>query len=181
MAKYDSNAPISVWVGNLGKYNEGELVGEWFSFPCEDFEEEWDELMKAIGIGGRYEEVFCADWECDIPGLKYSEYPDYEELDSIAQEWDSMLNWQQEAVGIRMSLMGEDIYKAIDNMNDVCIYYGCDDMTDVAERYVDDTGMLDQVPDSFRCYFDYEMFGRDMAIEGCFEYSDELGCMVEAW
>ena len=25
MAKYDGNAPISVWVGNLGKYNEGYL------------------------------------------------------------------------------------------------------------------------------------------------------------
>ena len=58
MAKYDANAPISVWVGNLGKYNEGELVGEWFSMPCADFDEEWEELMEAIGIDGkRYEEA----------------------------------------------------------------------------------------------------------------------------
>ena len=28
MAKYDASNPINVWVGNLGKYNEGELVGE---------------------------------------------------------------------------------------------------------------------------------------------------------
>ena len=181
MAKYDSNAPISVWVGNLGKYNEGYLIGEWFSFPCDDFDSEWEELMKAIGIGGRYEEVFCADWECNIPGLKYSEYPDYEELDAIAQEWDSMHDYERAQVGVRVTLCDENIFEAIDHMDEVTIWYGCTDMTDVAERYVDDTGMLDQVPDSFRCYFNYGMLGRDLEIEGCFDYSEELGCMVEAW
>lgn len=24
---------MRVWVGNLGKYNEGELVGEWITLP----------------------------------------------------------------------------------------------------------------------------------------------------
>jgi len=182
MAKYDNDAPISVWVGNLGKYNEGELVGEWFSLPCADFEEEWDELMEAIGIDGeRYEEVFCADWECHVPGLKYSEYPDYEELDGIAAEWDSMYDYDREAVGVRIELCGEEFYSAIDHKDDVRIYHGCQDMTDVAEEYVDDTGMLDQMPDNLRWYFDYEAFGRDMAIEGTFGYSEELGCMVEAY
>ena len=181
MAKYDSNAPISVWVGNLGKYNEGELVGEWFSFPCEDFEEEWEELMKVIGIGGRYEEVFCADWECNIPGLKYSEYPDYEELDSIAQEWDSMRDYERAQVGVRMALCDEDIFEAIDHMDEVTIWYGCIDMEDVAERFIDDTGILDRVPDTVRYYFDFKAYGRDMEIDGCFDYSEELGCMVEAW
>ena len=180
MAEYNVNNPINVWVGNLGKYTEGELVGEWFGLPCYDFEEEWDELMQLIGIGGRYEEVFCADWECSIPGLEYSEYPDYEELDSIAQEWDSLGADEQDAVGIRMSLMEEDVYKAIEHKDDVRIYHGCDCMRDVAERYIRDTGMLDQ-SDFLSSYFDYEAFGRDMALDGYFTYSDELGCMVEAW
>lgn len=25
---------MQVYIANLGKYNEGELVGDWFSFPC---------------------------------------------------------------------------------------------------------------------------------------------------
>lgn len=181
MAKYNANNPINVWVGNLGKYNEGELVGEWFGLPCFDFEEEWGELMQRIGIGGRYEEVFCADWECSIPGLKYSEYPDYEELDRIAAEWDDMPDYEQAAVQVRMTLMGESFDEAVSNSGDVSIYYGCSDMTAVAYEYIDSTGMLDQAPDYLRNYFDYEAYGRDMAIEGCFDYSEELGCMVEAW
>ena len=24
---------LKVWIGNLGKYNEGELVGEWLELP----------------------------------------------------------------------------------------------------------------------------------------------------
>lgn len=182
MAEYTSNAPISVWVGNLGKYNEGELVGEWFSLPCEDFDEEWEELMERIGIDGkRYEEVFCADWECAINGLKYSEYPDYEELNGIAEQWESMLDYEQEAVTVRMTLCDEGFDEAVKHMDDVRIYYGCRDMTDVAQEYVDDTGMLDGLPDYMQCYFDYEAFGRDMAIDGLFDYSEELGCMVEAY
>lgn len=182
MAKYDCNAPISVWVGNLGKYNEGELVGEWFSFPCSDFNEEWDELMERIGIDGkRYEEVFCADWECQIPGLRYSEYPDYEELDSIAAEWDDLFDWQQDAVAIRMELLGEDFDEAVDKCDQVHIYHGCHTMTGVAEEYVEEVGMLDSVPEYMRNYFDYERYGRDMEIDGCFAYSDRLGCMVEAY
>ena len=40
MVGYDGNAVMNVWVGNLGKYVEGELVGEWLSLPCNDFEED---------------------------------------------------------------------------------------------------------------------------------------------
>ena len=27
---------MQVYIANLGKYNEGELVGDWFSFPCDE-------------------------------------------------------------------------------------------------------------------------------------------------
>ena len=182
MVGYDGNAVMNVWVGNLGKYVEGELVGEWLSLPCNDFEEDWDELMALILIDGkRYEEVFCADWECSIAGLEYSEYPNYEELNRIATEWTGMLDCEQEAVQVRLLLMGEGFDDAVANSCDTAIYYGCDDMTDVAYRYVEETGMLDSMPEPLRCYFDYEAYGRDLKICGCFDYSKELGCMVEAW
>lgn len=182
MAKYNANNPINVWVGNLGKYNEGELVGEWFGLPCEDFDEEWDELMERIGIDGeRYEEVFCADWECNVPGLKYSEYPDYEELNGYAEQWENMESWERDAIGIRMELCGDDFERAVDNIDNVRVWDGCYSMTNVAEQYVEECGVLNDVPDHLQYYFDYEAYGRDMAIEGTFMYSEELGCMVEAW
>ena len=53
---------FEAFVTNLGKYNEGELVGEWVEFPITN--EEMQEVFKRIGIGGRYEEWFITDYEC---------------------------------------------------------------------------------------------------------------------
>ena len=41
---------------NLGKYNEGHLIGEWVSFPISG--KELDEVLKRIGINEEYEE-YC--------------------------------------------------------------------------------------------------------------------------
>ena len=31
--EYDHDCPFEAYITNLGKYNEGELVGEWVKFP----------------------------------------------------------------------------------------------------------------------------------------------------
>jgi antirestriction protein len=36
-----------------------------------------------------------------------------------------------------------------------------------AENFVDDIGLLDEVPDTLRSYFDYEAFARDLFINDC--------------
>lgn len=66
-------ATLSGYITNLGKYNEGELVGKWIELPID--EDEFEEELKEIGIGEEdefgqvYEEYFWTDWECDIPGV----------------------------------------------------------------------------------------------------------------
>ncbi len=44
---------FEAFVTNLGKYNEGELVGEWVHFPTT--EEEMNEVFERIGIGSKGE------------------------------------------------------------------------------------------------------------------------------
>lgn len=39
-----NNTTISGYITNLGKYNEGYLIGEWINFPITD--EELDEVLK---------------------------------------------------------------------------------------------------------------------------------------
>lgn len=48
------------------------------------------------------------------------------------------------------------------------IYYDCDDMSDVAYQVVNESGLLDGVPETIKGYFDYEAYGRDIDIEGTF-------------
>ena len=42
--EYDKDFPFAAFITNLGKYNEGELVGEWVKFPTTA-----DELKKVVG------------------------------------------------------------------------------------------------------------------------------------
>lgn len=42
---------MRVYIANLGKYNEGCLVGDWFSFPLD-----YEEIRERIGLNGEYEE-----------------------------------------------------------------------------------------------------------------------------
>ena len=59
---------MQVYIANLGKYNEGELVGAWFTFPI-DFEE----VKEKIGLNDEYEEYAIHDYE--LPFI--SESPNY--------------------------------------------------------------------------------------------------------
>ena len=42
---------MQVYIANLGKYNEGELVGDWFSFPLDE-----EVIAERIGLNAEYEE-----------------------------------------------------------------------------------------------------------------------------
>lgn len=59
---------ISIYLTNLGKYNEGCLIGEWVNLPITN--EELEEVKERIGINEYYEEWFIADYETDIKGLR---------------------------------------------------------------------------------------------------------------
>lgn len=72
---------FEAYVTNLGKYNEGALVGEWVKFPTTP--EEMQEVFKRIGINAQYEEYFITDYDMDIHGL-YDQLGEYESLDKSA-------------------------------------------------------------------------------------------------
>ena len=69
---------MRVYIANLGKYNEGYLVGDWFSFPL-DFEE----ITERIGLNGEYEEYAVHDTDnfpCEV-----SEYISIDELNQMVE------------------------------------------------------------------------------------------------
>ena len=52
---------MRVYIANLGKYNEGELVGAWFTPPVD-----YDEMAERIGLNGNYEEYAIHDYELPL-------------------------------------------------------------------------------------------------------------------
>lgn len=59
---------LEAYVTNLGKYNEGRLVGTPLNFPATT--EDMQTVLKHIGVDGVwYEEIFITNFESDIIGL----------------------------------------------------------------------------------------------------------------
>lgn len=45
---------LRIYLTNLGKYNEGQLIGEWVELPCTD--EELEAVKERIGISDEPDE-----------------------------------------------------------------------------------------------------------------------------
>ena len=72
---------FEAYITNLGKYAEGQLVGETLKFPATT--EEVQSLLKNIGVDGvRYEEFFIIAFDGDVMGL-YDYLTEYENLDEL--------------------------------------------------------------------------------------------------
>ena len=68
---------MRVYIANLGKYNEGELVGAWFEPPID-----FDEVKERIGLNDRYEEYAIHDFE--LP-FEIGEYTPIEEINRLCE------------------------------------------------------------------------------------------------
>ena len=55
---------LEVYITNLRKYNEGELIGEWVKLPVSI--DEYQNVLGRIGIKPGYEEVFITDYDVNL-------------------------------------------------------------------------------------------------------------------
>lgn len=156
---------LKIYLTNLGKYNEGELIGKWIELPISD--EDLEQVKKEIGINEQYEEWFITDFDTDISGLQVGEYDNLSELNEIAERIDALDDGEREIVEALMN-DGYTLEDAIGALDDCIFYSDCNSMEDVAYQIVNECGYLENVPDTVARYFDYEAFGRDLDIEGHF-------------
>lgn len=136
---------LRIYLTNLGKYNEGMLVGEWVDLPVS--EEELEKVFKRIGNNDEYEEYFITDYESDIDGVKVGEYENIDDLNELAEALED-LDSEEENV---LSVMLEDgctFEEALEKIKDrdYMVYYNCDSMEDVAYQVVEESGLLDVFP-----------------------------------
>ena len=67
---------MAVYIANLGKYNEGYLVGAWFTFPIDE-----EDVKEKIGLNEQYEEYAIHDTD-NFP-IAIGEYVSIEELNEM--------------------------------------------------------------------------------------------------
>ena len=180
---YNKDYPFAAFITNLGKYNEGELVGEWVKFPTTA--EELKEVFKRIGIGQKddfgqpYEEWFITDYDCYVDGLysKLGEYENLDELNYLASKLDEMSEseYAQFQAGMEMgdhcgSL--QEIINLTENLDCYEVYPDIEDYDDLGRYYIDELEVM-QVPEHLQNYIDYEAYGRDVAMDENGSFTDQ--------
>ncbi|WP_336786922.1 antirestriction protein ArdA [Paenibacillus sp. MMO-177] len=182
---------IKIYIANLGKYNEGELVGKWVTLPVS--EEELEDVFVEIKLGYRdedgdyhhgyvekwerggvlydtfYEEMAIHDYEAPS-GIKINEYDSISNLNELAERLEAMPSYDKENVEYLLDTGDYNFEEAMDKAEsgDFMLFHDCDDMSDVAYKYYEETGMMNDIPVSLQGYIDWEKVGRDMEIEGSF-------------
>ena len=168
---------MKIYVASLSDYNSGIMHGAWFDLSDYNDEEELYAAIKsqvletsptahAEGMDAA-EEYAILDYDDTHP----SGLGEYENLDFLMEIQDCLndcynyeeeldfCEWLSEIHGLRS---GYDFdYSSFEDA--YCGKY--DSEEDYAYQYIEETGMLDSLPEWAQRYFDYKSFARDMFLD----------------
>jgi len=149
-----------IWVGSMGAYNNGTLLGEWID--AEDASWKVDELVakwhKANPIVNG-DEWFIGDHEGFGDAWPGGENPDLLQLGALAEALEEHGEPFAEFAG--NGSYGNDTADNVEAFEEA--YQGeWDSMEDFACDHADGCGLLAQMPESIRCYFDHAAYARDL-------------------
>lgn len=161
---------IEAYITNLGKYNEGELCGEYLTLPATKGEVQ--ALLSRIGIDGViYEETFITDYETDIDRLRdcLGEYESVDELNYLATLLSELDEWDIEKFKAALEYGDytgsvKDLINLTQNLDCYDFIPDIEDEKDLGYYYIEELGTL-EVPEYLTSYIDYEAFGRDIQLD----------------
>ena len=153
---------LKIYLTNLGKYNEGEMVGEWVTLPVNDFKP----ILNKIGINEQYEEWFITDYEAPF---SIGEYDNIEELNNIAkisQDF-SDIDWLAFKEYIDNGYNKEEAFQKVSNHD----YFYVEGATEkeFGINLVEEMGGIENMSrEELEMYFDYDSFGNSSIINGSY-------------
>lgn len=165
---------MKAYVSTYGLYNHGRLIGRWFdAFELDDEEAVMDELRaKALAAGIPEddlddivgEEFMIQDHEGFPVPVSESQAPSsLAEIANDCEDRDVYLRVRlYAAANGAYDMNWSDIVSASE---DIIILHGRD-LEDAVWNHLEETGMLAQLPEWAKNYFDCASYGRDMLCEG---------------
>jgi antirestriction protein len=161
---------VQVYVGTYGKYNDGSIAGAWVSLDEHDTEAAFYAAAKALHKNEHDPELMFQDFE-GFPQEFYGE----SYLDERLWEWLELDDDDRETVSgwLEVGDGTESIPEILES------YRGCwESWTHFVYDYIENTGLLDGVSERVTFYFDYESFGRDLAMEYRTADAESFGLLV---
>lgn len=173
---------VKAWIGNLGMYNEGVLMGEWVTLPID--EEEQNELFKRIGmdyvdedgelVKTGYEEYYIGDYDSDYTAKlnmydRFGTYTSIEYLNEFAEKLEDW-EWACHRVGhdpdillAAISQYSSDLEGELDgDPGDWTLRRDIKSLEEYGKMLVYEYNSI-TLSDDAAIYFDFELYGKDQA------------------
>ncbi|MDR1993167.1 MAG: antirestriction protein ArdA [Nitrososphaerota archaeon] len=182
-----TNPQLRVYVANLGKYNEGELCGNWINLPTTNNEIKTF-LKNQVGLNNRYEEYSIQDYESDF---NLGGYENIYDLNLLAVKLEQMSEHEKNlaatycnANGLKDTTSLLNVCHQINDLSYITIdanAWGSREeklgyaIIDEIDTDLKDTLEQCKLGTSLTAYdyFDFEKYGRDIEInEGYFASGD---------
>ena len=159
---------IAIYLTNLGRYNEGCLMGEWVKLPVD--KDKLQDVLTRIGIDGQqYDEVFITDYETLLGNLHISEYASINDLNKLAEQLEGLADPDYEKLAAVLeyesSMSIAEISELIDDLDSFDLLAEVDTDEALGEYYAEVGCIFHGIPDSISRYFDFEAYGRDIRLE----------------
>lgn len=161
---------MEIYLTNLGKYNEGYLVGEWVHLPVSA--DDLKGVLDRIGINKEYEEFFITDYECDY--IKIHEFDSLSSLNMIAEKMESLSSTEKILFEYFLNYENLGVSEAIQELEKENYFY----YEEIEDDY--DLGLAVSegwtIPEYLASYIDYEAIGRDFTCSGWVLYGGLAIC-----
>ena len=142
----------------------------WFTFPIDE-----EDVTEKIGLNEQYEEYAVHDTD-NFP-IDIGEYVSIEELNEMYEMIEELPDYIVECLNEFISHYGT-LEEVVEHKDDIYYYPDCETMTDVAYYYIDELQALGDIPPSLQNYIDYEAYGRDLDMGGCFIETSRGMCEI---
>ena len=143
-----------IFLTDLAAYNEGKLIGKWIDLPCDNLNEELQNILQRDN-----EEYFITDWESDV--LEIGEYSDIFLLNAQAEQTELLDESDKKKIKYLIDYNGATFEEAIEIYEDVELYEDMN-MIELAEMFIDETW---EVPEHLVNYIDTDKFAYDLSYD----------------
>lgn len=144
---------IQVYVGTYAKYNSGSIAGAWLDLEDYSDHDEFIEACKELHKDEADPELMFQDYE-GFPESFYCECS----ISADLWDWLELDEDDREMLDAYITCFGSG---TIEQARDAFQGTAKNEL-DYTYQWVDDVGLLADMPDNLKGYFDYEAFSRDL-------------------
>lgn len=173
------NAP-QIYVACLAAYNNAKLHGRWIDCTL-GLDHVWDEIKDILKTSPENSTAYpCEEYAIhDYMNFPEGIIKEYTSPSTVVEYAELMTNDDAGLAIVELkSHLGLDSLESAKQYHDDNYCGEWDDFEAYSDEYIDSTGMLYEVPETIKNYFDYKSFARDLEMD---YITIEVGGMTHVW